>query len=437
MLNVLFESGASLFDSILVVWFITRFTGKSFDPKKNRFWIPAVLIIFGFTIFSDRFLQGFNIISTGIHYAMYVCYGLAVAWDKKIRAIISATAFEAAIVLLGTFLFTAASFFIKDFAVLMQGTNNIVRYLTVLLHKITLFSVCKILLALFRDKRDPDFRNGIFSALYSLISVVGVAAATVVSATANDPRSQLAVLIEAAAFILGNVVFYVLVGQLLRLQKEKYDLEFVENMMRYEHKTYEQASKVWDDARKSRHDMKQHLNLIKDYLESDERDKCLDYVKKLLPSVENPHGTVIRSDSKVIDYVINSKLAGRDDIDLLISGSLGDISDIDEPDLVSILGNILDNALEALAGAEKKELELIFFTQNNNRSIICKNSIPQSVLTDNKELSSTKKDRKRHGLGTKIVRQEAEKYGGLVDYYEEISTMGNLMFCVQVMLPKI
>ena len=135
--------------------------------------------------------------------------------------------------------------------------------------------------------------------------------------------------------------------------------------------------------------------------------------------------------------MINSKLAGRDDIDLLISGSLGDISDVDEPDLVSILGNILDNALEALAGAEKKELELIFFTQNNNRSIICKNSIPQSVLTDNKELSSTKKDRKRHGLGTKIVRQEAEKYGGLVDYYEEISTMGNLMFCVQVMLPKI
>ncbi len=68
--------------------------------------------------------------------------------------------------------------------------------------------------------------------------------------------------------------------------------------------------------------------------------------------------------------------------------------------------------------------------------IICKNSIPKSVLAENKALASTKKNKKRHGLGTKIVAQEAEKYGGLVDYYEEESSSGGLMFCVQVMIPK-
>ena len=436
MLNLIFEYGASLFDAVLVVWFITKFTGKSFDPRKNKIWIPAIAVIFAYTVISDHFLSGFNILSTAIFLLLYIAYGLAVAWDKKIRAIIASIAFEVAIVLLSTFIFMIGSIIINDFDMLLQGEDNVLRYIFLLLHKVSLFSVCKILIALFKGKRDPDVKNGIATAAYSLISAVGVAAAMVISAKANDFNSQIAVFIVTAAFIVGNVVFYVLVGQVLKLQKEKYELELVEGMMSFEHESYEHASRIWEEARKARHDMKQHLEIVRDYLENGDQDGCKKYVNTLLPSVEKSPGSVIRSDNKVIDYVLNSKLAGRDDIDLLISGSLGDISDIEEPDLVSILGNILDNALEAISKIDEKELELIFFTQNNNRLILCKNSISNSVLSNNKMLLSTKKDRHLHGLGTKIVRQETEKYGGFVDYYEETSSLGNLMFCVQVMLPK-
>ena len=436
MLNYIFEYGASLCDSFLVVWFITKFTGKSFDPKKNKIWIPAIIVIFAYSVLSDHFLSGFNILSTAIFLVLYVAYSLAVAWDKKVRAIISAVFFEVALVLLSTVLFSIASIIIKDFDAIMQGEDNVLRYFVLLLHKVSLYSACKIMIALFKDKRDPDVRNGIATASYSLISVVGVAAAMVISVKANDLISQIAIFIAAIAFILGNVVLYALVGQTLRLQKEKYDLESVESMMSYERHTYEQASKIWEEARRTRHDMKQHLEHVHDYLLNDDYSGCLNYVESLLPSVEKTPEFVIRSDNKVIDYVLNSKLSGKEGIDLLVSGSLGDISDIEEPDLVSILGNILDNALEALENTTQKELEIIFFTQKNNRSIICKNSIPKSVLANNKTLSSTKNDKLRHGLGTKIVKQEVEKYEGLVDYYEETSSLGNLMFCVQVMIPK-
>ena len=43
MLSFIFEYGASLFDAVLVVWFVTRFTGKSFKVKSNPYWIPAAV----------------------------------------------------------------------------------------------------------------------------------------------------------------------------------------------------------------------------------------------------------------------------------------------------------------------------------------------------------------------------------------------------------
>ncbi|MBQ7337577.1 MAG: GHKL domain-containing protein, partial [Clostridia bacterium] len=68
--------------------------------------------------------------------------------------------------------------------------------------------------------------------------------------------------------------------------------------------------------------------------------------------------------------------------------------------------------------------------KNANRMIICKNTIQQSVLKDNKRLLSTKKEPDVHGLGHQIVEATAEKYQGMVDYFEEDD-----MFGVQVMLP--
>ena len=436
MVSFIFEYGASLFDSVLAVWFITKFTGKSFDPRNNKIWIPAIAVIFAYSVFSDNYLPGFSILSSAGYLVLHIVYGLLIAWNKKIRVIISAMTWKVGVMLFSAFLVSLGAMIAGENTIVWPGQENVLRYVTLILHKLLLITYCHIVLLIFKGTRDPHFKSSLLTVVFSLISIVGIIAATVISGRSADSAVQVAVFVIAGSFILGTVVLYIFLGQILKLQKEKIEFEFIDSMMRYEHKTYEQASKIWDDARKVRHDMKQHLELIRSHLEKKDPDGCLDYVKTLLPSVEKSPDAVIRSDNKVIDYVINSKLGVRDDIDLLISGSLGDISDIEEPDLVSILGNILDNAIEAIAETERRELELIFYTQNDDRFIICKNSITKSVLTENKMLASTKKNKKRHGLGTKIVKQEAEKYGGLVDYYEETSPTGSLMFCVQVMIPK-
>ena len=91
----------------------------------------------------------------------------------------------------------------------------------------------------------------------------------------------------------------------------------------------------------------------------------------------------------------------------------------------------MDNAIEALSDVSEKRIELLFSVQNDNRVIICKNTIKESVLKNNKELKSTKASGDSHGWGHQIVAKIVADYHGMVDYFEEFG-----MFGVQIILPN-
>jgi len=105
---------------------------------------------------------------------------------------------------------------------------------------------------------------------------------------------------------------------------------------------------------------------------------------------------------------------------------------MEETDLVTILGNLLDNALEAVAKAEEKTIRLEMKYDIGSLHIALENSfngeVKQSKKGGNNRLESLKGG-KDHGYGLKNIISAAEKYDGTVtiDYDEK-------MFCVDVMI---
>lgn len=170
--------------------------------------------------------------------------------------------------------------------------------------------------------------------------------------------------------------------------------------------------------------------VISGQLDDGNIDGCKQYIDELLPNVEHM-GKIIKSDNAILNYLINSKLCDLKNTQVIISGSVGSLSDIKEIDLSCIIGNILDNAVEAVMKTAERRIELLFSMQNSNRIIVCRNTVAASVLADNSKLKSTKKDPSNHGYGHVIVEKIVENYNGMVDYLED----GN-MFEVQIVLPK-
>lgn len=427
MITNILEIAASLYQSILSVYFILKFNQCSWRKCKSAF--PTVLLLFAITLTGDFFAPGFSTITSTVLFLITIIFALIICKKKYVQAILSACIYKVTLLLIGSLLYIALSIVINNFDTLVQGSDSIGRYIYLISGNLLVFAVLKLLLVAFQRHDLLDIKTGIITFIMSLITLAGLSVAITLTEIALENEIKNHILLLTCIFLVINIILYTLIHQIQTLQKSKYELQLLKERIKYQEERHNDATAIWNNVRKVQHDMKQHLTVISCHLEDGEIDECKLYVNELIPSIERV-GKLIKSDNQVLDYLINSKLCGIKDAQIIVSGSIGNLSDIRDVDLACLLGNILDNAVEAITPLTNKKIELLFMKQNSNRIIICKNTIANSVLKNNNELKSTKIDGDTHGYGHIIINKIVQDYNGMVDYFEEDG-----MFGVQVILP--
>ena len=96
--------------------------------------------------------------------------------------------------------------------------------------------------------------------------------------------------------------------------------------------------------------------------------------------------------------------------------STANLSFMDAPDLITLLSNILDNAVEAAGASEGKKIELSISRVNAVDMLTCVNSCDSKPQSVGKKLRTSKNSDGFHGLGTKSIRTVAAKYKGEFDW---------------------
>ena len=80
---------------------------------------------------------------------------------------------------------------------------------------------------------------------------------------------------------------------------------------------------------------------------------------------------------------------------------------------MTILGNLLDNAVEAVSVAKEKHISFETDFRNNFSVIIISNSCDRNPLNERGDITETTKSNKRlHGFGLKSVKRTVKKYNG-------------------------
>lgn len=430
MIGTIIEVLATLADVLFMIWFVPIFNGVSL--KKRPASLVWALLLLLFQVFADRILGAFDLLYVVIDFALVLGFSFAVDNRKRIWDVFSASVYIIIIMLSNTVVFTVFSLFTDNIEAVVQGDISYIRLVFLLICKTVHFSFYRLLLLIFKKDNKLDIKNSLLSILFTIVTAIELGIILEI-ATIYDLRGMgLWVTVLSLFMILQNIILYLMIDQIQKLLKNKYELSLIREKIDFEKSRVEEATIVWNNIRKVRHDLKNHFAILKGKLEEEDTDSCKKYLSELNNTVERM-GNLIKSGNSIIDYLINSKLSNLNNVQVLISGYVGNYNDINEMDLACIVGNVLDNAIEAQKTvASEKRIELHFLQKNNNRVIVCKNTISESVLNNNIDLKSTKNSAEFHGLGHQIVESTVKKYDGMVNYYEDEY---NTVFCVQIIIP--
>lgn len=209
-------------------------------------------------------------------------------------------------------------------------------------------------------------------------------------------------------------------GLLLEQQNKYYERQF--DLMKA-------SAKVTDSLQ---HDLNKHLISVRSYLKSRQIDDAINYIDKMVNIYFENLGDLSKTGNAIIDSILNIKLQEAKNKDIIVTTKLQipENLSIDSFDITVILGNIIDNAIEAASESiAYKKLNIIMLYNRRRILVKVENTYSGRIVIKQGELQTTKSDSITHGIGLQNVKHVVERYAGTMDI-----SYDNIWFKACVML---
>lgn len=171
-----------------------------------------------------------------------------------------------------------------------------------------------------------------------------------------------------------------------------------------------------------RHDMKHHLGELKAMAAKGKNGEILDYIDDMEEFMGNSGETIMSGNVEidgVLNYMIKRARSELADVKVQVQlpEAVGHSFDINV-----ILGNLLENAIEAAAKTEEKRLDVKVRMKQGILRIEVENSFDGRLRQSPQGLLTTKCKSEYHGIGLKNVQKMVEKYDGSMEICGEGNT---------------
>lgn len=293
---------------------------------------------------------------------------------------------------------------VKAYAVLIVKMINFIQYLLV-----------KQLV----PKRDDSIdKEAFFIFMIIPVSSIGLMfSVTYLNIDFSDtPVKRGVLLLFYLMLLLGNVLVayafrrYAAINKNLQAQKKL--IEDYRVRLGY----YRQVEVVNKKNAAFHHDMCHYLKAIGNLAEDNRNSQII----SLLDELQIKFFKVDNQDfcsNPVLNTILNEEIkeARRQRVDCQVYVEPGfSIGSIRETDLISALGNLYQNALEAAAKSRNGFIKTTMFMENEGRFLVIsmENSYEGAILRDGEKFLTTKENKFIHGIGIERVREIAKRYGG-------------------------
>lgn len=222
--------------------------------------------------------------------------------------------------------------------------------------------------------------------------------------------------IIAIGLIVLNLVVFHLISEILENSRNMKEAEALRQQSIGQLELYNSMRENYNIQRQRTHEYKNQI-VCMDMLMKKE-----DYIGNISDGLD-AQLDMVDTNNDVVNAIFNAKYYEAIKNDVLVVLKINDLSDIkiSDNDIVTILSNLLDNAIEAAKQCDigKRIVKIKMLYEDAVLSIAVSNSYKaEPVLTEDGYIRTTKKDREEHGWGMRNVVATLEKYNAeyIIDY---------------------
>lgn len=233
---------------------------------------------------------------------------------------------------------------------------------------------------------------------------------------AETPEQTTLLFISAFGMIGMNIVVFYLISDIVERETQLYENRIFRLQAKSQAEKYQSISENFDKQKKKTHEYKNQIECMESLLEKKQYLKLEEYVKGICGRLDKELDA-IDTNNIIVNAILNTKYQEADENGIVFVLRVNDLSElrIKDEDIVTILSNLLNNAIEACKKCERgrRVLKIKFVNEDDMIKIGVRNTFNNPIRYENGEIKSTKMlQAEEHGAGIKNIIEVIKKYDG-------------------------
>jgi two-component system sensor histidine kinase AgrC len=309
---------------------------------------------------------------------------------------------------------------------ILEDSTDLIGVLVIIASRIILFLFLIIIkrISVIKKKNVIDMSNKewlqfIIFPIFTLITVIVMTNSMVTSY--HEDIVNVYYVIAIVLIVLNMVVFH-LINEILENSQRIREADVLKQQSIGQLELYNSLRKNYDIQRKRTHEYKNQIMCIDSLLKKKNYNKLEEYINSIFDKLDGQLD-MVDTNNEVVNAVINAKYYEALQNDVLFILKINDLSHIkvSDEDIVTILSNLLDNAIEAAGQCEidKRTVGIKLLYEDDVLSIAVSNSYKtEPEIMEDGYMRTIKDDKEQHGLGIRNVVATLEKYNAeyIIDY---------------------
>lgn len=256
-----------------------------------------------------------------------------------------------------------------------------------------------------------DKGKGIYFGIFPVISITFLMILSVWGE--NEAGYNIRYILIIGFGIASILIFYFICSVLIKDAHMK-SLQVENELVRNQMSMYRSMEQSYRQQQKYMHDYKNQLSCIQGLLEKGQVKESLNYIEELTGGIRK-NTDYIDTNHVIVNVILNQKYQYALENKITMVINVNDLSRLvmKKEDLVILLSNLLDNAIEACKSIDvDRIIQLKMVIEEESLILSVRNPMNTPINVEGKRILSSKKDKQNHGIGLLNIENVVRKNHG-------------------------